>query len=130
MGNWLLADGGVTSLVPVNAARKAGADVVIAVTVDRELPGDNGIETAKDVLYRAGEITASTLQAAELENADVVIRPSVGDLHWADFSRPDHLIRVGEEAARQSLEKINDSLPLLRRFERFTRRFRKIGKPV
>ncbi len=103
MGNWLLADGGVTSLVPVNAARKAGADVVIAVTVDRELPGDNGIETAKDVLYRAGEITASTLQAAELENADVVIRPSVGDLHWADFSRPDHLWHQGRRrAARQS----------------------------
>jgi NTE family protein len=128
MGDWLLADGGVTSLVPVNAARKAGADVVIAVMVDRDLPKDTGIETAKDVLYRAGEITANTLEAAELENADVVIRPSVGDLHWADFSRSDHLIKVGEEATRQSLEAINDSLPLLRRFERFARRFRKIGK--
>jgi len=128
MGEWLLADGGVTSLVPVNAARKAGADVVIAVMVDRDLPKDTGIGTAKDVLYRAGEITANTLEAAELENADVVIRPSVGDLHWADFSRSDHLIKVGEEATRQSLEAINDSLPLLRRFERFARRFRKIGK--
>jgi NTE family protein len=130
MGDWLLADGGVTSLVPVNAARKAGADVVIAVMVDRELPKETDIDTAKDVLYRAGEITANALEAAELENADVVIQPSVGDLHWADFSRSDHLIRVGEEAARQSLEKINNSLPLLRRVERFARRFRKIGKPV
>ena len=128
IGEWLLADGGVTSLVPVNAARKAGADVVIAVMVDRELPKETDIETAKDVLYRAGEITANTLEAAELENADVVIRPSVGDLHWADFSRSDHLIRVGEEATRQSLEAINNSLPLLRRFERFARRFRTIGK--
>ena len=128
IGEWLLADGGVTSLVPVNAARKAGADVVIAVMVDRELPKETDIETAKDVLYRAGEITANMLEAAELENADVVIRPSVGDLHWADFSRSDHLIRVGEEATRQSLEAINNSLPLLRRFERFARRFRTIGK--
>jgi len=128
MGEWLLADGGVTSLVPVNAARQAGADVVIAVMVDRDLPKDTCIETANDVLYRAGEITANTLETAELENADVVIRPSVGDLHWADFSRSDHLIRVGEEATRQALGKINESLPLSRRFALFVRRFRKTGK--
>ncbi|MHB8137312.1 MAG: patatin-like phospholipase family protein [Smithellaceae bacterium] len=128
LGEWLLADGGVTSLVPVHAARQAGADVVIAVMVDRDLPTDTGIETAKDVLYRAGEITANALEAAELQNADVIIRPAVGDLHWADFSRSDHLIRIGEEATRESLGKINSSLPLSRRFARFTRRFRKTEK--
>lgn len=57
--------------------RAAGADIVIAVVVDRDLPRGTDIETAKDVLYRAGEITANTLEAAELQNADVVIRPAV-----------------------------------------------------
>ena len=122
MGEWLLADGGVTSLVPVHAARNAGADVVIAVMVDRELPPDVSIETAKDVLYRAGEITANALEETELKNADVVIRPAVGNLHWTDFSRASDLVRIGEEAARKSLESIHESLPLGRRFARFTRR--------
>jgi NTE family protein len=127
LGEWLLADGGVTSLVPVHAARAAGADVVIAVMVDRDLPANAGIETAKDVLYRAGEITANALEAAELQNADVVIRPAVGDLHWTDFSRSKDMVALGEDATRSALEKINDSLPLSRRFSRFTRRFFKAG---
>lgn len=123
LGKWLLADGGVTSLVPVHAARSAGADIVIAVMVDRDLPMETEIGTAKDVIYRAGEITANALEAAEIQNADVVIRPAVGDLHWADFSRSQHLIKIGEDATRASLEKISSSLPLSRRVARFTRRF-------
>jgi NTE family protein len=80
-GDWLLADGGITSLVPVHATREAGADVVIAVMVDRDLWADVSIETAKDVVYRAGEITTNALEASELERADVIIRPQVGNLH-------------------------------------------------
>lgn len=121
----LLADGGVTSLVPVHAARQAGADVVIAVMVDRDLPASTGIETARDVLYRASEITSNALEAAELQSADVIIRPVVGDLHWTDFSRSKDLIKNGEEAARKSLGMINASLPLPRRLTRFARRLLK-----
>jgi NTE family protein len=128
LGEWLLADGGVTSLVPIHAARAAGADVVIAVMVDRDLPADTGITTAKDVLYRAGEITANALEAAELKNADVIIHPAVGDLHWTDFSRAKDLVVIGEEATRATLEKIQASLPLTRRFSRFTQRFFKTEK--
>ncbi len=127
-GQWLLADGGITSLVPVHAARRAGADVVIAVMVDRDLPHIENIETAPEVLYRAGEITANKLEETELADADVIIRPRVGDLHWSDFSRAIDLIKTGEEAARESLEKINDSLPLSRRFARFARSFLKTEK--
>ena len=122
LGQWLLADGGVTSLVPVHAARSEGADVVIAVTVDRDLPAGSEMETAKDILYRAGEITSSALEEAELRSADVVIRPGVGDLHWTDFARARDMIALGEIAAREALGKINSSLPVTRRFARFTER--------
>jgi len=125
-GEWILADGGITSVVPVYAAREAGADVVIAVTVDREQPAFINIETGKDVLYRAGEITSSTLQASELESADVIIRPQVGDLHWMDFSRIDDLVKIGEKAAKESLKEIQSSLPLYRRIARLAGRFLKI----
>ncbi len=122
VGQWLLADGGVTSLVPVHAARKAGAQVVIAVMVDRELPADADIETAKDVLYRAGEITANALQEAELRGAEVVIRPDLGSMHWSDFSRAAELVKIGEDAAREALDHVHGSLGLSRRVARFARR--------
>lgn len=122
LGRWLLADGGVTSLVPVHAARQAGADVVIAVMVDRDLPALDAIDTAKDVIYRAGEITANALEAAELQSADVVIRPAVGDLHWTDFSRAKDLVAIGEDATRAVLDQIHAALPLYRRLARFAGR--------
>jgi NTE family protein len=86
-GDWLLADGGITSLIPVQAARQAGADVVIAVMVGRSLPPPQ-IDSAQDIFYRAGEITSNKLEETELAKADVVIRPQVGDLHWMDSAAP------------------------------------------
>lgn len=124
-GEWLLADGGITSLVPVHATREAGADIVIAVMVDRDLPKSVNIETAKDVLYRAGEITANTLEAAELREADVMIRPHVGDLHWMDFTRARDLFKAGEDAAREALGRIESALPFFRRAVRFAGRLMK-----
>lgn len=122
-GELILADGGITSVVPVYAAREAGADIVIAVTVDREEPAFINIETGKDVLYRAGEITSSALQVRELESADVIIRPQVGNLHWMDFTRIGELVKIGEKAVRESLKEIHASLPLYRRLTRLGRRF-------
>ncbi len=127
-GDWLLADGGITSIVPIRATREAGAGVVIAVIVDRAPSASVDIETAKDVLYRAGEITANALEDSELREADVIIRPVVGDLHWMDFSRTGDLVKMGEAAARESLGKISSSLPLYRRIARFAGQFIKRGK--
>jgi len=129
-GEWLLADGGITSLVPVQAARAAGADIVIAVMIGRDLPLIDSMETVQEILSRAGEITANKLEAAELEEADVIIRPDVGDLHWMDFNRSGDLIRNGEKAARAALGQIYASLPLTRRMAHAAGRLvgRKAGK--
>ncbi len=130
LGEWLLADGGITSLVPVHAAREAGADVVIAVMVDRDLPSSGSMGTAQDIFYRAGEITANKLETVELKDADVIIRPEVGGLHWMDFSQSGNLIRAGEEATLKVLGEIYASLPLNRRISNFAGRFITMGKRV
>jgi NTE family protein len=122
-GDWILADGSITSVVPIHATREAGADIVIAVMVDRDSPASVNIETGTDVLYRAGEIVSETLEAAELKDADVIIHPQVGDLHWMDFKRAGDLVKKGEEATRESLAKIHASLPLYRRIIRLAGRF-------
>ncbi|PKN50886.1 MAG: patatin [Deltaproteobacteria bacterium HGW-Deltaproteobacteria-13] len=127
-GDWLLADGGITSIVPIHATREAGADVVIAVIVDRSPLEAVTIETGKDVLYRAGEITSGALEASELREADVIIRPQVGNLHWMDFNRAGDLVKIGEQAARESLGAISSSLPVFRRIVRFAGQFIKKEK--
>ncbi len=111
-GDKLLADGAIISSVPVRAARELGADIVIAVMVGRDLPiaKSDDVDTATEIIYRAGEITSNRLEEVELAGADVVIRPQVGDLHWADFARSGDLVKKGENACRESLDRINASV--------------------
>jgi len=123
MGDWLLADGGITSLVPVLATREAGADAVIAVVVDRETNVPGEFETAQEIVLRAGDITSNKLEETELLQADVVIRPRIGDLHWSDFSRAKGLIQEGETAARLALGDIREAIPIYKRILRMIRKF-------
>jgi NTE family protein len=108
----LLADGSIVSTVPVKAARDVGAEFVIAVMVGRDLPiaKNDDVDTATEILYRAGEITSNRLEELELSGADIVIRPQVGDLHWADFTRSKDLVKNGENACRESIRSINKAL--------------------
>jgi NTE family protein len=115
LGDWLLADGGITSLVPVIAARQAGADAVIAVVVDREQQVPGQFETAQEVYNRAGDITSDKLQEIELTQADVIIRPRIGDLHWTDFSRAKGMVQEGEAAARLALGQIREAMPVYKK---------------
>jgi NTE family protein len=124
LGEWLLADGGITSLAPVQVARQKGADVVIAVVVDRHIEMQGPFETAQDIFFRAGEITADKLGEIELREADVVIRPNVGNLHWMDFKRGKDLIKEGEIAARKALDEIYGALPQYKRVLRFIGRLK------
>ena len=123
MGEWLLADGGITSLVPVLTAREAGADAVIAVVVDRDKQVSGEFETAQEIVLRAGDITSNKLEETELLRADVVIRPRIGDLHWSDFSRAKGLIQEGETAARLALEEIREAMPVYKKMQRMIRKF-------
>jgi len=121
-GRELLADGGIVSLVPVHVLREQGADVVVAVVVDRDILIWDENKTAKDIYYRAGEITADKLERYELKDADVVIRPHVGGWHWTDFSHLEELVREGERATRQAVVQIDDALSLWRRWGRRAKR--------
>jgi len=105
MGSHLLVDGGVTSLVPVDAVRQLGVDVVIAVNVERGVwrqRFDHGI----DILFQVDDIRGSELNRMKLASADVVICPKVQHINWAQFSRMEEVIRRGEEAAREALPEI------------------------
>ncbi|MBN1824986.1 MAG: patatin-like phospholipase family protein [Candidatus Eisenbacteria bacterium] len=110
-GEMILSDGGAICLVPISVARAAGADVVVAVTVDRDICTATEFRNARTVTRRAAEILARQLENYELMEADVVIRPNVGDLHWSEFSQAEGLVREGERAAREKLEEIRRAAP-------------------
>jgi NTE family protein len=101
-----LSDGGIISLVPARCAMQEGAKVVIAIAVDKDISLASELRTAVDISVRAGEIQGFYLEKYDLENADIVIRPELGCIHWTDFSRSKELISLGEAAAIDSLPDI------------------------
>lgn len=115
-GERLLADGGIICLVPITVARKEGADIVIAVAVGKDICLEKEIRTASDIYFRARELMSHYLENYELMEADVVIRPDVKDLHWADFSHAKNLIQEGEKAARENLDNIRHAMPGLKKW--------------
>jgi NTE family protein len=110
-GERLLSDGGIISLVPSSVARDEGADVVIAVAVDRGLSPRADLRTVVDIFQRASEIMGEKLKAYELAAANVVILPEVGELHWSNFSQAMSLIEEGEKAAQKKTSDIRKLMP-------------------
>jgi NTE family protein len=117
-GERLLSDGGTICRVPSPVARKEGADIVIAVVVDRGI-GSEELRSVVDVYLRVSEIMGERLKQYELGEADVVIRPEVGDLHWSNFSQAMVLVDEGEKAAREKLDEIRRLVPGIKKRFRF-----------
>ena len=110
-GDMVLSDGGIICLLPSSVVRREGADTVIAVAVDRDICTEREFRSAVSIYTRASDIMANKLKGYELMDADVVIRPVVGDLHWSEFSQALSLIEAGERAAKEKLECIRQAMP-------------------
>jgi NTE family protein len=113
IGDKIYVDGGVVSPVAVDAAKRFGADIVIAVDictgVERALPG-NTIET----ILQSLNIMYSKLALVQVSQADVVIRPKVAHIGSADFSKRHEAILEGEKAAIEALPQIMQIITRLR----------------
>jgi NTE family protein len=94
----LLVDGGWVERVPVYCAWDLGADIVIAVDVSSDVPIFED-KSGLDIILRADAVSRIYLNELIAREADVVIHPEVGAMHWADFSNPRSLYKQGELAA-------------------------------
>jgi NTE family protein len=97
----LLADGGLTDMVPAALARSLGAEIVVAVDVSGPLPRRRPT-TMVQIL-----VAASTLQAGVngqlARDADLVLTPDVDAYAFWELSRLAEFQQAGRAAAEQSL---------------------------
>ncbi|TAL22570.1 MAG: patatin-like phospholipase family protein, partial [Nitrospirae bacterium] len=109
----IYVDGGVVSPVAVDAAKKMGADVVIAVDISGDVDSSQPQGTIETILQSVN-IMYSKLAAIQLSKADVVIKPKVGYIGSADFSMRHEAVLEGEKAALEALPKIQEIVNKLR----------------
>lgn len=105
----LLIDGGISNNVPVSVARDLGADIFIVVDVGSGLFSREDIQSALDV---SGQLTNflfslnTEAQLASLGEADILIKPPLGDIGGGDFGRIAEAIPTGEQGANEVLASI------------------------
>ncbi len=109
----MYVDGGVVSPVAVDAARKMGADIVIAVDISSDI-GTTLPEGTMDTILQSVNIMYSKLSYMQLSRADIVIRPKVGRIGSNDFDKRHEAILEGEKAALESLPRIREIMVKLR----------------
>lgn len=102
-------DGGLSSPVPVRAARQMGADIVIAVDVSAR-PAAGKTRDSVDLLLQTYAIMGQSIAAFELAGADVVIRPDIAGTRGTDFDSRHILILEGERATQAALPAIRSRI--------------------
>jgi NTE family protein len=99
-------DGCLVSPVPVDAARKLGADIVVAVDISAQLERRVVFDGLSSAIDQSLIIMIRRLGEQELARADVVIRPKVGKIGVTDFDQKDKAILEGEKAVALALPAI------------------------
>jgi NTE family protein len=106
-------DGGLVNPVPVDVARRYGADMIIAVDISasRDMNVPQG---TIDTILRSVDIMHARISQIQIPKADVVIRPDVGHLGSSDFTKKHAAILEGEKAAAKAMPAIQAALAKLR----------------
>jgi NTE family protein len=105
----LLVDGGVVRNLPIDVARRLGAQVVIAVNIGTPLLERREITSllsVSDQLTRILTVNNVNQSLKELTDDDVLITPELGTVAMADFDRLADAAAAGEAAARAVSERL------------------------
>ena len=98
-------DGGLVSPVPVRFARQMGAELVIAVDISA-VPDGAATGDPMRMLLQTFAIMSRSINAFELREADVVLRPKLADVSSADFAARKRSIQAGREIALAMLNEL------------------------
>jgi NTE family protein len=113
IGDKAYVDGGVVSPVAIDVARRYGADVVIAVDISSSLSSAAPTGTF-ETMMQSIDIMYNKMAVIQLKNADVVIKPKVGNIGSSDFTKRHEAIMEGERAAEEAMPGINQIITRLR----------------
>lgn len=102
-------DGGLVAPVPVRQAREMGAEYVIAVDISAQ-PEANAAGDVLQIMMQTFAIMGKSINALELRDADLVVRPSLAGVSGADFAARRRAIQAGRSAMLQMLPQFRAQL--------------------
>ncbi len=109
--NRFYLDGGILSSVPVETVKKMGADIVIAVQLNRFYDPEEDLTSISipQIGELAFNIVGRKLADTEVQKADFIIRPLVAHIRWGHLFQQDKKeigIKLGEDATNPVIPSI------------------------
>jgi NTE family protein len=101
-----LADGGLSAPVPAEITRKMGANIVIAVNLDKHYYDEQWKPGWYDIANDSLNILRHHLALLNTVNADIVIEINTGKTFWYKFVNGRDKILAGEKATKEMLPKL------------------------
>lgn len=102
-------DGGLVAPVPVQFARQMGAQLVIAVDIS-DAPQDSGALDTFQILMQTFSIMGKRINAFELSEADVVVKPQLNGLSSASFASRGQAVVAGNLAMKVRMDKLQAAI--------------------
>jgi NTE family protein len=107
----VLVDGGLVRNLPVDIARKMGAEIIIAVNVGTPpMPREkltDVLAVTEQMVNILGEQNVER-SMAELQPQDILIKPDLSGLASSDFNRGELIRKAGEDAARAVSDRLRE----------------------
>ncbi len=102
----LLCDIGTVDSIPITVAKSYASDLTIAVDVGQEHTTITHCKSAFEVLMRMEDIGERLMRRYVLPEADIVIRPHVGESFLVRFPAPRETDRRRPRRRRQNAETV------------------------
>jgi NTE family protein len=106
-GNRTLVDGGVTDNCACDIAKAKGADIIIAVNLQKNVTNYQ-IDSLVDIIAQSVNIMMRESSRAKLKAADVLIEPDTRDVSLFDFGQKKLLMEEGIKATMQAIPRIRE----------------------
>ncbi len=103
----VLIDGGVSNNYPIDEVRKMGADIIIGVDVQDGLKTRNSLKEATQILLQISNLQMVGRMQDKISRTDIYIKPDISGYSVISFDKEDEIIKKGEFAALNVLDKIN-----------------------
>ncbi len=98
----ILVDGGLVANIPVEIAKKLGADYIIAVNTTSKLHPEKDLEYPWIIADQIISIPMKLLNENQMKDADILITPKLSEGSATDFSKVRETIQKGYESMRSA----------------------------
>lgn len=106
----ILVDGGLVANIPVEIAKKMGADYIIAVNTTSDLHPEKDLEYPWIIADQVISIPMKLLNEDQLKDASLIITPKLDEESATDFTNIEEKIQKGYRAAIPFINRMRDQI--------------------